>query len=93
MEDEVVMGITIHELLRKEEMTLHAYLSAVRHKMWASQIEIHYAAVELGIGIMFMCDDYCVKLGQGRVRFAVRKHKATLHPSQDLQASPRHKDT
>ena len=55
-------------------MTLQAYLSATRHTMWASQLELYFAMKELDCAVLCMSDDMCVKLGEGIAKFAIRKH-------------------
>ena len=51
---DTVCGIDIHDLLRRESMSLHAYLAATRHNMWASQVELELAARILHVGVQYL---------------------------------------
>ena len=71
--DENIGGVTIHEVLRMEGMTLRAYIEATKGSMWASQVELELAARILSVSVLYMSGKTCVQLGCGTPSHAVRR--------------------
>ena len=68
-----VLGMSMHDIIAKEQMSLAAYYHATCRDMWASQAELAIAAELEGIAVDFISNESYVKLGQGVVKYAIKK--------------------
>ena len=48
-----IAGITVHDILKKEGLTLASYCAKVEQGLWASIWEVHLSAKILGVNIMY----------------------------------------
>ena len=81
--DEEVNGISVQTMVMNAGVSLHAYLHHLRHRLWASEVELHYAARALGIAVLFKDGKRITALGSGKIKGVVvlRKAHYTLHKS------------
>ena len=74
MEGSTLAGLTIHDILRHEGLTLQSYLEKVRRGLWASVWEVHLAAKIMGVKVMYEDSQVRCEVGnvEGDVKYAVR---------------------
>ena len=93
IENKVYAGLTAHEVLVKEQMTLRAYYQETCEHMWASQLELAIAAEILGIAVNYLGDNVCMKLGEGRATHAiVKRGKHYILAKNNKKQTPRNGD-
>ena len=73
VEDVPVLGMSMHDIIAREQMSLDAYYHATCRDMWASQAELEIAAELEGIAVDFVSGASRIKLGQGTVKYAIKK--------------------
>ena len=61
--DEQIAALDVRAVVQASDMTLQAYLAAVRHTQWASAVEIAFAAQIVNISIAIKTKDTEVVLG------------------------------
>ena len=69
--DKVVAVTRVKDVVVDFEKCLAAYAASVQDSFWASFLEIHDAAMELNIAVVYRHKDHSVLLGQGKVMGAV----------------------
>ena len=72
LNDEIIAGISVRDLVIKEGLTLAAYKAQVEGDMWASPVEAACAATVMGVSLYHVYKNVCMKIGHGPCAGVIR---------------------
>ena len=74
--DMVVAGVRVHDIIAQEGLTLEAYCRRVATTLWASKVELSLGADILGICVAYMDHKKAMVMGNGHMRYGIRLQKS-----------------